>query len=630
MIPALANHLLQSTIFAAAAGMLTRLLRDNRARTRYWIWLTASMKFLVPFSLFIEIGRTLSWSTAPAIAQPRLAFVMDEIARPFATLDSHAATPATAASAPSIVPALLLAAWICGCAAVLIFWFVRWRRVAATVRAGVCLGRLGAGQAVELVASETQMEPGVFGIRRPVLLLPARLVGHLDGARMDAVLTHELCHIRCRDNLTAALHMLVEAVFWFHPIVWWIGARLVEERERACDEEVVRLGNDPGVYAEGILNVCRICLESPLACVSGVSGADLGKRIEAIMTNRIIRGLNFATKLALATAGLAALMVPVVLGILSGPALRAQAQSATASTPKFEVASIKAGCPGGGGPAPYAAGPKGLPSSAPPPPKALKAGGGGGTATSPGRFNECRPLSELIHMAYVMNAGGQFHGVWGPQFEAGPPLEDGPAWVRSDPYQIIAKPAGTASRETMSGPMLQALLEDRFQLKIHRDTREVPIYALTVAKGGTKLTEYRVTCVRFQPRQPGDPMPALAPGQKNCRDLIGMPKGPNMSLEAQAATLDDITILIGRLVDRPVVNKTAIAGKFDVRLEFAIEGTTMKMPPADPAGIPAQPSTDPAGPSIFTAIERLGLKLEPAKGPGDFLVIDHVERPSAN
>ena len=105
MIPALANHLLQSTIFAAAAGMLTRLLRDNRARTRYWIWLTASMKFLVPFSLFIEIGRTLSWSTAPAIAQPRLAFVMDEIARPFATLDSHAATPATAASAPSIVPA---------------------------------------------------------------------------------------------------------------------------------------------------------------------------------------------------------------------------------------------------------------------------------------------------------------------------------------------------------------------------------------------------------------------------------------------------------------------------------------------------------------------------------------------
>ena len=72
--------------------------------------------------------------------------------------------------------------------------------------------------------------------------------------------------------------MIVEAIFWFHPLVWWIGARLVEERERACDEEVIGLGNRPDVYAEAILSVCRLCVESPMACVSRVNGAGVGDR----------------------------------------------------------------------------------------------------------------------------------------------------------------------------------------------------------------------------------------------------------------------------------------------------------------------------------------------------------------
>jgi len=80
----------------------------------------------------------------------------------------------------------------------------------------------------------------------------------------------QVMFIRRRDNLFAAIHMIVEALFWFHPLVWWIGARLVDERERACDEEVVRLGADPHQYAEGILRTCEYAVESPLACVAGV------------------------------------------------------------------------------------------------------------------------------------------------------------------------------------------------------------------------------------------------------------------------------------------------------------------------------------------------------------------------
>ena len=77
-----------------------------------------------------------------------------------------------------------------------------------------------------LVSSTAQLEPGVFGIFRPVLWLPAGIADRLDGAELEAVLAHELCHIRRRDNLFSALHMLVEALFWFHPLVWWLGARL--------------------------------------------------------------------------------------------------------------------------------------------------------------------------------------------------------------------------------------------------------------------------------------------------------------------------------------------------------------------------------------------------------------------
>jgi beta-lactamase regulating signal transducer with metallopeptidase domain len=109
--------------------------------------------------------------------------------------------------------------------------------------------------------------------------------------------------------------MLVEAVFWFHPLVWWIGARLVEERERACDEDVLRSGVEPHVYAEGILKVCELYLASPLACVAGVTGGDLKKRIEAIMSDRAGRTLSTGRKIVLTVAGLAALAAPVTIGI---------------------------------------------------------------------------------------------------------------------------------------------------------------------------------------------------------------------------------------------------------------------------------------------------------------------------
>src|SRR5439155_652733 len=295
------------------------------------------------------------------------------------------------------------------------------------------------------------LEPGVVGFRRHILLLPAGITENLTASQLDAVLAHELCHMRRRDNLTAAIHMIVEAVFWFHPLVWWIGSRLVEERERACDEAVLSLGSEPHEYAQGILNVCKLYVESPLVCVSGVTGSDLKRRIHAILTERVAGELNFVRKVALAVVGMAALVAPIVVGIMNAPAGRAQ--SAAAAREKFEVASIKATKDCGGG----ARG------------KSETKTGGRRGAPSPGRLNICGTVAYFIGSAYVLNVDGHFD----PRRRASaPPVEGGPAWINSDRYEINAKAEGEMGQDMMRGPMLGVLLEDRFKLKVRRETRE--------------------------------------------------------------------------------------------------------------------------------------------------------------
>ena len=121
-----------------------------------------------------------------------------------------------------------------------------------------------------------------------MLLWPRAISERLTDEQIEAVLAHELCHLRRGDNLAALFHLGVQTVFWFHPLVWWIGARLITERERACDEEVIRRGSERETYAESILKTCQFFVESPLACVSGVTGSDLKKRIEEIMTNESV------------------------------------------------------------------------------------------------------------------------------------------------------------------------------------------------------------------------------------------------------------------------------------------------------------------------------------------------------
>ena len=327
---AILNHLWQSTVFAGLAWLLTLALKKNRAQVRYWVWFAASMKFLGPLALLVAAGSQVSWRTAaPAISAP---IVVEQVGASAPFVAVRESGPART----NPIPGLLLLGWGCGFIAIVMRFGRRWTRMHADVRRARVMDL---GLPVPVRSSAALLEPGVFGVLRPVLLLPEGITERLTPAQLNAVLVHEMCHVRRRDNLATAMHMVVEAVFWFHPLVWWIGARLMEERERACDEEVLRSGNDAQTYAEGILKVCEFYLKSPLECVAGVAGANLNKRIEEIMANRIGRGLGVGKKVLLAGAGMLAVAGPIAIGLMNAPPIRAQAQPA--GHVEFEAASVR-------------------------------------------------------------------------------------------------------------------------------------------------------------------------------------------------------------------------------------------------------------------------------------------------
>jgi bla regulator protein BlaR1 len=605
MIPSqlqpLANHLWQSTLFAALAGLLTLALRKNRAQTRYGLWLAASVKFLVPFSLLVDVGSHWGRHAAPPITPRVLSYVIQQASQPF-----FAPTPLATAGPPSPLvgwlPALLYAIWAIGFAAVMCSWWRRWRGLRLALRTALPVD-LPIG--IKAMASPAFAEPGVFGIRRHILLLPTGVTDRLTPAQLETIVAHEMCHVRRRDNLATAIHMGVEALFWFHPPVWWLGARLMEERERACDEEVLLMGNAPEVYAESILNICELCLESPFPCVSGVTGGNLRKRIEDIITNRIAARLSLTKKAVLAAGGLAAVGLPILAGLMSTAGIRAQSpspQSAPGPFPKFEVVSIKPCKPGvtnGGGP-----------------------GEAPGAGSSPGRLRiSCGILADIDNTGMIQVAYNRYAGGYLSSFRM-IPIKGGPDWIHSERFDIDAISDGEPSILMMQGPMMQAVLEDRFKLKIHRENRPGPVYELTLGKGSPKLKPLQEgSCT---PVTLGRPLPQLAADQRYCRNMAN-PRG----VDFEGGTLAMFAGLLGMILDRPVIDKTGITDLFAIHLEFLPDDFTSPRAAVAP-GAPVAVG-GPDAPGIFQAIqEQLGLKLVPAKGPVDLLVIDHIERPTEN
>ncbi|HEX3744016.1 MAG TPA: M56 family metallopeptidase [Bryobacteraceae bacterium] len=580
MISELVNHLWQSTLFACAIGLLALTLRRNRAAVRHGLWLAASIKFLVPLSLLIALGSEVEWRKAEALPPPQL-HVLQRIGEPISFLASP--VPRSSPMPSRRLPAILFGLWLCGFAANSLAWWRGWRQVRAAWRAA---SPLPLNLPIPARSTSARLEPGVFGIFRPFLLLPAGLSERLTPAQFEAVVAHELCHVRRRDNLSSAIHMVVETLFWFHPMVWWIQARLVEERERACDEAVLRMGHDPQEYAEGIVAVCEFYLKSPLVCVAGVTGADLTTRVETIMRNRSADSMGVGRTLLLLVAGALAVTGPVMVGVMNAPAMRAQEPAkpvpqlmATSALPSFEVASIKPSAPDSSLRVDFAAGGK--------------------------LYVTYATLRFLIKIAYDIGDDQ---------------LAGGPGWAGSKRFDVAATPERALGGDPKNmapdqlllfhKPVrlrLQRLLADRFQLELRRERTPMPTFALVLAKGGPKkLTPSKST---------GAP-------QLNGKFGAGVLDAVGVDMAMLAKFLSE-----GQ-TGRPVVDTTGLKDRYDFHLEWTPDAIQNPLA-ADNVANP--PSVNAGGTSIFTALQQqLGLKLEARTEAADRLVIVRAELPSPN
>jgi bla regulator protein BlaR1 len=626
---AMGNHLWQTTIFTAAIWLVTLLLRKNPARIRYLLWLTASVKFLLPFSLLITLGSLLPKS--PQIAPPVMYSAIGFAGEPFSEL--LLAPAARIARAPTLrerlagdLPIVLECIWLCGASTVLLIWYVRWHKLAVTLRKSraACLGRevdllrrveqaTGRLTPIPVRLSSDPLEPGIFGMLRPVLLWPERLSKRLEDEHIEVIMAHELVHVRRHDNLTAALHMLVEAVFWFHPLVWWMERRMVEERERACDEAVVQLRGTPEAYAESLLKACRFCVESPLRCVSGVTGAGLNKRIVSIMTMKMVDKLSPGTKLLLLLIGIAAVATPLVLGevkAMQGAAVLLVKPAAPPAPQIFPMITGTQPMPGMSNVANAAQ------SSAAPPvsPAPRSNANGGAVPEEPSRLTFEVATIKQSHEA-SLNAlirpyeGGDGYTVRNMPVKdmisviyrvPGRQIMGAPDWLSNDRFDIEAKADRAYSIDDLH-EMFRNMLADRFNLKTHKEIKEGPVYELTMAKSGLKM----------QPDGVGqDVKIPILPGPKGFT-------GTNVPMQYLCFWLGGML----RSDGRPVIDKTGLTKNYDFTLAFAPPGVPSEKLPPELLDLP----------SIFDALkEELGLQLTPARGPVEYYVIDHVEKPSPN
>jgi len=435
--------------------------------------------------------------------------------------------------------------------------------------------RLRLSRPVPLLVSGLAQAPAVVGLFRPVVLAPVGALAGLPAQQVEALLLHELAHIRRYDHLVNALQSMVEALLFYHPAVWWVSGHMRSERELCCDDIAVAATGDAESYARALAELAAAQHSLYRAAVAATGGS-LADRIARLLGEPCPASRMHSPAVVGAAAALVAITAMAVL--------------AQTARPQFEVASIKP------------AGSRGLATIRP----------------LPGRLTANAPLRVLVQTAYQLQP---FQVVGGPE------------WIGSEQYEVDAKAAGNPERAQLF-LMLQSLLEERFQLQAHRESRELPMYALVAARGGLKLAPPRAGgCLEDTEPLPPLPEPGARmqpPGQSPTP--AARCGGLGLSLEAAGARLRggkvpmaELARVLSRVLGRTVTDRTGFSATFDVDLAFLPDEMTPGLPPPPPGAIPSD-----ASPSIFSAVQQLGLRLESTKGPVEVLIVDRVERPSAN
>ncbi len=443
-----------------------------------------------------------------------------------------------------------------------------WQRTLDRLKA-----RISVSRPVRLLVSGQLRAPAAIGWLRPIVLVPVGALAGFPAAQIEALLLHELAHIRRYDYLVNILQSAVEAVFFYHPAVWWISSHIRAERELCCDDIAVSVTGDAISYALALAELDSERWIQPT--VMAASGGSLAGRIGRLL------GQPSGSQRASCGPGAIPALILLGLGawaVFAQPTVR----------PQFEVVSVR-------------------PSFST---------GVANVRPLPGRLTADASLQILMQYAYWVQPY-QVLGV--------------PGWMQSERYQIDAKADGNASRDRMF-LMLQSLLENRFQLKIHRETRDLAVYALVAARSGLKLPPpVDGGCVDSATDAPAEWAGGrmAAPGEVPPAEVLcgstGLSLGPaGARIQGGKIAMPELIRRLSLILDRSVIDKTGFAGLFDLQLDFVPDETTPAMPPPPPdSGI--------SGASLPQALrQQLGLQLESTKGPVEVIVVDHVEKPSAN
>lgn len=336
--PLLLNHLWQATLFALVTGLAAFVLRRRRAQVRYVVWWLALAKFALPSMLLAWLAQKIGvlWHRAPQLESSdtqRLLRLIEPIAQNI-TLE-----PLTDESHAEWFCALT-ALWILGAAALLLHRSWQREQLCAILRCETemtngreftslqraCIA-LQMTRAIALIVSVRVPEPGVMRIWRPVILLPQGLGERLSDDELDTVLIHELMHVRRWDNLLSLLQLLIRSVFWFYPVLWWLDRRLLTEREFACDEEVLRCGNAPQLYAASLWKIVQHGNGWTVAGISRATGSNLPRRMENMLNTDLQTNLTARHRVAVWGAMAALLLCAVLITVVTRPQVQAKSQT---------------------------------------------------------------------------------------------------------------------------------------------------------------------------------------------------------------------------------------------------------------------------------------------------------------
>jgi bla regulator protein blaR1 len=664
----------KSGVVLGAALGLSLLLRRRSADLRRLVLSTAVVAMFVAAAALPMLPR---WILVTPLSAPRAvserasaSAIVDDTELTATDNQSTAVQPA--ARRIDLSPWLIPLIWFAGAATLLARFAINLLGLHRLRKASEAMTDADLPRRVRLWRSEAIGAPVTWGVVRPIILVPAGF-GQLPAECRDAVLCHELAHIQAHDFLIRGLAEIARALIWFQPLMWIVWRQLREEQELACDNRVLATGRKPSAYAKLLLDWESSPGLDSLIAVGIANRSCLKRRLYALLDPDLRR--DTVARAGIAGAWLLGLAIALPLAAISitqaipaqpasarvvqlapkPPVQMAQAQSppapvkppsaqpAAAPKPKFDVASIKP-CQPGDGPGRGGNGDMGANRGVDP---TMPEGIGGYFRASPGRLDiTCGSILTMVSFAYIGHGSPLLNNPGGPMREA-EGIQGVPKWALAARYTIHAETddpvangqtqrapgergAPLPAASLLYGPMLQGLLEERFQLKIHREMAQVPMYALTVAKSGLKPKPIQPEdCTQLEP---GQGMRMIGADDKPYCGWVGWPAhGPNRTLVGGGITLDRLARELGALVlDRNVMDHTGIAGIYNIRLEYAPDENTRCMGPASMCAV--DPNSDiPPGPTIFTALEQqLGLKLEPIKGPREHIVVDSVERPSEN